>query len=343
MKGQVRLGLTYLATQLTLEHFLTEWLAAHKVSVKPMTGKRYEQISRDYILPILGKYKLKDIRFEQIEELYRTLLEKEVSIRNVRLAHSVLHKSLNVAVKRGLAGFNAAHGVWVPKMEHREMEILVESEVIQFLICAKDSRHEALFHLAIKTGMRQGELLGLKWSDLDWKKATLRVQRQAQRVPVDGMVFMPPKTRAGRRTIKLGEETLHILRKHQDRQETDKAIAGKRWQENNLIFPSKVGTLQSPSNLLKEFKALLVEAGLRKIRFHDLRHTAASLMLNHGIPVLVVSKVLGHSKPSTTLDIYGHLIPIMQDDVARLMDELVTPVPVNMGESVKTISKSEIS
>lgn len=134
-----------------------------------MTGKRYEQISRDYILPILGKYKLKDIRFEQIEELYRSLLEKEVSIRNVRLAHSVLHKSLNVAVRRGLVGFNAAHGVWVPKMEHREMEILVESEVIQFLICAKDSRHEALFHLAIKTGMRQGELLGLKWSDLDMK------------------------------------------------------------------------------------------------------------------------------------------------------------------------------
>jgi integrase len=148
------------------------------------------------------------------------------------------------------------------------------------------------------------------------------------------MVFMPPKTKAGRRTIKLGEGTLHVLRKQKARQQLDRAVAGKRWQEMGLIFTSKVGTPLSSPNVLQEFKALLEVAGLRKIRFHGLRHTAASLMLNHGIPALVVSKILGHSKPSTTLDIYGHLIPFMQDGVANLMDELVTPVPVEMGESV---------
>ncbi|MFC2055875.1 site-specific integrase [Chloroflexota bacterium] len=113
-------------------------------------------------------------------------------------------------------------------------------------------------------------------------------------------------------------------------QSLDKALAGKRWKNKDLIFRSRVGTPQSPSNLLKEFKALLKNADLKKIRFYDLRHTAASLMLNHGVPVLIVSKLLGHSKPSTTLDIYGHMIPIMQDGVASLMDDLVTPIPINL-------------
>ena len=102
-----------------------------------------------------------------------------------------------------------------------------------------------------------------------------------------------------------------------------------------LFLPSKVGTPQSPSNLLKEFKALLKKAGLKKIRFHDPRHTATSLMLNHGVPVLIVYKLLGHSKLSTTLDIYGHMIPIMQDGVASLMDDLVTPIPVNIGKKIE--------
>jgi len=222
------------------------------------------------------------------------------------------------------------------------MEILNESEVLQFLMFAHGTRNEGLYHVAIKTGMRQGELLGLKWSDLDWIKGIIRIQRQVQRIKGQGMVFLRPKTKTSLRSIQLGDETVLILRKHLTQQNLDKALAGKRWKNKNLIFPSRVGTPQSPSNLLKEFKALLKKADLKKIRFHDLRHTAASLMLNHGVPVLIVSKILGHSKPSTTLDIYGHLIPIMQDGVASLMDDLVTPIPVKLEKTKEIEAISDI-
>ncbi len=203
---------------------------------------------------------------------------------------------------------------------------------MQFFIAVQDTRNEAQYHLAIKTGLRMGELLGLKWTDLDWNRGTIRVQRQVQRVTGQGMVFMSPKTNAGRRTIPLGVETLSILREHRTKQQDERETAGNRWQDYDLIFPSSIGTPQSPSNLLKAFKSELKCAGIPVIRFHDLRHTAASLMLNQGVPPFVVSKILGHSKPSTTMDIYGHLIPLMHEGVGNLMDELLTPIPVEMGD-----------
>ena len=126
---------------------------------------------------------------------------------------------------------------------------------------------------------------------------------------------------------------MQILRIHRDRQELEQNLAGERWQNNNLLFPSRVGTPHSPSLVLQVFKKFLALAGLPKYRFHDLRHTAASIMLNRGVPALVVSKILGHSKPSTTLDIYGHLIPILQEDVAQTMDELFTPIQVEISSS----------
>jgi integrase len=334
MKNQVNQGLTYRATQLTLEVYLKKWLLIHKSSLAPRIGERYEQVARDYILPFIGKYKLKDIRIEKIENLYQDLLKEGKSVRTVHWVHSILHKCLKDALKRGLVGFNAAHGARKPKLNQKEMEFLNESEVLQFLMFAHGTRNEGLYHVAIKTGMRQGELLGLKWSDLDWNKRIIRVQRQVQRIKGQGIVFMRPKTKAALRSIRLGEATIQTLRRHMAQQQLEKAFAGERWENFDLIFPSRVGTPQSQSNLLKEFKVLLKEAGVKKIRFHDLRHTAASLMLNHGIAILIVSKMLGHSKPSTTLDIYGHLIPTMQEGVASLMDELVTPIPVKMGETV---------
>ena len=128
----------------------------------------------------------------------------------------------------------------------------------------------------------------------------------------------------------MGEASLHALRLHKERQQSRKAVAGERWQDYDLIFPSNKGTPLEPSNMRRDFNRVLEKAGLARIRFHDLRHTAASLMLNNGIPVIVASKVLGHSKPSTTMDIYGHLYNRMQDEVVRLMDDLVTPIQVEL-------------
>jgi len=125
------------------------------------------------------------------------------------------------------------------------------------------------------------------------------------------------------------------------RQQLEKTSAGYRWQDLVLIFPTTIGTIQGPADLLKKFKRLMKRANLDLVLFHDLRHTAASLMLNNNVAVLVVSKILGHTKPSTTLDIYGHLIPVMQEEAARIMDELVNPIPVEMGDFAETKPTSE--
>ena len=330
-QNEIDLGLTFNTSQLTLKRFLIDWLEIHNSRLKPKSGQRYVQVARDYIFPYLGKSRLQELRVKHIEGLYQILLQKGVSVRNVRYVHSLLHRSFSDAVKRGMVSLNAAHGARQPKMTHKEMMILDENQIMQVFIVVQGTRNESLYHLAIKTGMRMGELLGLKWSDLEWSKGTIRVQRQVQRVTGQGMVFMAPKTKAGRRTIALGNDTLRILREHRNNQQFEEQLAGKQWQENDLILPSSVGSPQSPSNLLKSFKSILKLSGLPIIRFHDLRHTAASIMLNQGVPPFVVSKILGHSKPSTTMDIYGHLIPVMHEGIGNLMDELLTPIPVEMG------------
>ena len=162
---------------------------------------------------------------------------------------------------------------------------------------------------------------------------SLLVQRQVRRKRGGGWEFLEPKTRAGRRTILLGEGMLHVLRKHQEKQMQQVHFAGDKWHENNLIFTNRVGRPCDNSNLRKDFHEVLHRAGLPQIRFHDLRHTAASLMLNNGVPSIVASRRLGHAKPSTTLDIYGHLYHEMQGDAARLMDQLVTPIEVSLGDN----------
>ena len=336
MQAQVERGMTYRKSSITLGTFVQQWLDIHKTTLAPKTAIQYEQLVQDYILPQIGKIKLRELRLDRIEAHYTTLQEDGLSPRSVRFVHSILHKCLNDAIRRGYVGYNASQGATQPRIEHKEMSILDEGEVMQFLITIQGSSHEALYILAIKTGIRRGELLALKWSDLNWKNGTIRVQRQVQRIKEQGMIFRPPKTRAGRRTIQLGEQTLQTLRNQFERCKMLKEVAGRNWKDLDLIFPSTVGTPLGGSNVLKDFKAQLEKAGIKEIRFHDLRHTAASLMLNHGVPVLVVSKILGHSKTSTTLDIYGHLIPVMQEDAARIMDEIVTPIQVDLGELIQT-------
>ena len=218
------------------------------------------------------------------------------------------------------------------------MQVLDQVQVGQFLVAAQPSPYRALYHLAITTGMRQGELFGLKWSDLQWLTGTLHIQRQVQRISGQGWSFEEPKTHAGKRTIKLGEGTLQVLREHRLHQELLKEKVGQHWQENDLIFPNGVGAPGDPSNLRKDFNQTLARAGLSKIRFHDLRHTAASLLLNNNVPVIVVSKMLGHSKPSVTLDIYGHLYHESQGEAAEIMDKLVTPILVQLPQETEKVT-----
>jgi integrase len=337
MRNQVDIGLTYDNSLITLSQYMGTWLPSHAVRLRPNTLRQYQHFVNDYILPFLGYVRLKELRVEQIESLYQDMLGN-VGPRSVRYAHSVLNRCLKDAVKRGVIPSNPANGAALPRMEQNEMRFLDESQVLQFLAAARESRYEVLYNLAVRTGMRKAEVLGLKWTDLDWQRGTIRIQRQLQRVQGQGLLLLPPKTKSGRRTIQLGQHSLQLLRARFEAQRLERAFQGDNWQEHGLIFTTARGSPFDQRSMDRDYKQVLKRAGVENIRFHDLRHTAASLMLNNGIPVLVVSKILGHAKTSTTLDIYGHLIPIMQEEAARVMDELTTPIPVDFGKQAEADS-----
>jgi len=335
MQYQLRRGFDLEGSQITLGEYLQQWLDAKSVSARETTIYQYRLQVKNHIIPYLGDVPLQDLHLARIERFYTELIASGVGVRTVRYVHGVLHRALEKAMQYDLVIRNPAHGAAQPKYAHKEMTVLDEYQVPQFLIAARGSSYEALYHVAIKTGMRQGEMFGLKWTDLQWQSGTLLVQRQIKRVPGSGWQFAEPKTNAGRRTIRLGEGTLQALRIHRERQERQKKGANGGWKEHGLIFPNSVGTPGDPSNLRKDFLRILQSAMLPKLRFHDLRHTAASLMLNNGVPPIVVSRILGHAKPSTTMDIYGHLLSNMQGEAARIMDELVTPIVIDMEEIVR--------
>jgi integrase len=198
------------------------------------------------------------------------------------------------------------------------------------LLAVRGTRYEALYLLAVTTGLREGELLGLKWSDLDWITRNLSIQRQLQRLSGQGMVFSEPKSASGRRVIALGSATIEKLREHYKHQQLERLAAGERWIENDLIFPTIIGTPNEGSNLIRSFKSLLRASNLPIIRFHDLRHTAATLMLQQGIHPKVVQERLGHSQISLTLDTYSHVLPNMQEEAAEKIDELIIPVALRL-------------
>ncbi len=323
-------GLSFESTKTTLTTFMKEWLISIEPALRYNTIKQYEQVTLQYILPVLGNQPIRDIKPEHIQRLYNNMVKKGYGLRTVQIVHSVLHRAFVHAVKLGLLARNPDDATTPPKPKRKEMRFLDENQAQQFLFVAKIQKDHyfSLYYLAIATGMRQGELLGLKWADLDWEKGELKVRRQLTKKKGGGFELTAPKTKAGIRLIKLGENTLEVLHEHRESQILQRQNVGELWQDQGLIFTSKIGTPMDRSNLRWFFKALLKDAGLPDIRFHDLRHTAASLMLNNGIPLIVVSRRLGHAQPSITLDVYGHLIPGKQQEAASLMDELLTPIQI---------------
>ena len=340
--NQIDDGLTFSSTKITLIDYLSNWLTSKKATLRDSTYTHYEQLSRLYIVPHIGSKKLKDLKPENIQVLYNRLLEKEVGIPTIEKVHTVLHGAFAQAVKMGIIPRNPASATIPPRSPEKEMQILDDSQVSQMLINAKGHRWEALYHLAVTTGMRQMEILGLKWTDLDWVRKTARIERQLVRSTGKIVRFSQLKTKHAKRTIALGSKTINILKKHYDNQFSVIQETGEEWHENGLIFTTSNGNAIHYRNLVRNYKALLRDTGLPEIRFHDLRHTAASLMLNHGIPVIIVSRRLGHARPSITLDIYGHLIPSMQSEAAELMDELVTPIELHRN-CTETAPKTNLS
>ncbi len=335
--AQIDTGLSHQNAHVTVKSFMTDWLINIESTLRPNTIRQYRIVTELYIIPGLGNIKLKDLKPEHIQHRYNEMVRQGKGLRTIQVTHAVIHRALELAVKLGIISRNPDDATSPPRPKQKEMQFLDQSQVQQLLITArmKNDPYSHLYHLAVSTGMRQAELLGLMWPDLDWEKKTLQIQRQLTLKKGGGFELSTPKTKAGKRTIILGQASLESLRKHQQEQFNLMKKAEKKWQENDLIFTTSIGTSIDKYNLIKTFKKLLKDAGLPNIRFHDLRHTAATMMLNNGIPVIVVSKRLGHSKPSITLDVYGHLIPGKQQEAAELMDELLTPIQFDMAPQSK--------
>ena len=325
MRNQVDQGMTYRSSTITLGDYLSTWLKNIKSSRRKSTWTKYEQVIRMYVTPFIGALVVYTVTPEQIQHLYNKLVENEIGIPTILKVHMVLHSAFQQAVKIGMVGRNPVSFTDPPKQIVKEMTILDQSQVSQFLSGVTGNCLEGLYRLALISGARQMELLALKWSDIDWTNQTIKIERQLCRPSMGHLEFSSPKTRYGKRTIPLGEQTLQILRSHYSHQLKERRNAGEKWTEHDLIFTNRNGGPLDHRNLVRDFKNLLVVSGLPEIRFHDLRHTAASIMLNNGIPAIVVSRRLGHAKPSITTDIYGHLIPGVQSEIGDKVDSLMYP------------------
>lgn len=310
---------------MTIKDWMDGWLAKMKFQVKPNTYRDYALYSRRLIVPGLGNEYLTKLTRKQVNAFYDELSFDDVTAQTIRHMHRVLHHALEDAYEDEEIISNPAHKTRLPRIEQVEMKFLNEEQVRLLLIAVRGQIREPLYDLAVKLGPRQGELLGLKWEDVDFLQGTLKIRRQVQRETGKGLLLCSLKTQASYRTLHLGDNTLDLLMRHKEKIEEMKKRARNLWQDNDLLFPTEIGTLFDQSNLDAEFKAILELAGLPEIRFHDLRHTAASIMLKHLKDILRVSRTLGHSRPSTTLNVYGHLIPGIEPEAANIIDDLLTP------------------
>jgi integrase len=315
--NKIEHGMSFDATQLTLERYMESWLTGKDLSIRQNTARNYRRYAEQDILPVIGKMWLQNILPAHIRQLYLRMQAEGKGSRTIQLVHATLHCALKQAVKERLIGYNPMDAVERPKVETKEFHIFTESQARTFLEAARGHPYEALFYLALTTGLRKGELLGLMWEDVDWEKGTLRIERQLQQAYSSSAVLVPTKTRSGRRQIKLGKIGRAMLEAHHQRQEAQKTLAGDSWKENGMIFTTGIGTYASQSKVSKEFKQILNENDLPGIRFHDLRHTSISLLLDMGTPINTVQHRAGHSKASVTTDIYGHVMAHSQDAAAE--------------------------
>ena len=249
--------------------------------------------------------------------------EGRLAPRTIQYMHSVLRAALNQAVRWRMVHFNAAAMVSAPRGARIEPKVLTPKEARQLLDAARGDRLEALYSVALALGLRQGEALGLKWSDVDLDAGTLRVRRAAQRIPHQGTQLVETKTVRSRRTLVMPPVVISALRSHRARQNLERLAAGERWIDNDLVFASMTGTLSDGPNVTHRFRRLLNKAGLPPMRFHDLRHACASLLLVQGVHPRVVMETLGHSQISLTMNTYSHVLPALQTEAAEKMEALL--------------------
>ena len=314
------------AGRYTVGQWMEVWFEHYaKVKVRPSSHQTYRGYIDNHIKPNIGKIPLEKLTSLELQKFYKKLLEegrvdrlesrnqaKGLSAKTVRNIHQIISSAMKLAQEQKLIVSNPAEGCALPRMEHQEMKTLPVEQLQSFLREAKDSGVFELYYLELATGLRRGELLGLKWEDIDLERGDLRVRRQIARINGE-VVEAPLKTKNAYRTLPLAEDTVSILL------EQKKKVAGSPW-----VFPSSTGGPISPDSVLHMLHRVLKRAGLPRIRFHDLRHTFATLALQNGVDVKTVSGMLGHFSAGFTLDTYAHVTTASQRQAAKTMGSVLS-------------------
>lgn len=316
-------GLPVLDERQTLEQYLSTWIETVKEQIRGSSWRRYHDYVAVHLSPGLGKTSLAKLTPQQVQLFYARKLGEGLSPSTVHHMHGVLHRALDDALRMGLVQRNVTDMVRAPRRRGREMVALTEIQGRQLLQVVEGDRFEALYVLALTTGMREGELLGLRWQDVDLERGTLQVRTNVQET-TGRYIIAETKTAYSRRNIALTQTAQQALRHHRIRQNEERLALGTKWDITpDLVFPNVLGGIMIPDNLVKRsFKPFLTRANLPEIRFHDLRHTAATLLLSQGVNPKVVSEMLGHADISITLRVYAHVTPHMQQAAVDVMDHL---------------------
>ncbi len=322
-------GILVTGPQQQVGHFLTHWLEdVHKQSIRSRTYERYEEIVRLHLLPGIGHHQLQKLSPQHLQMFYKKKLDEGLSATTVISFHNVLHKALETAVRWNLIARNTCDLVSPPRRKHFKIQPLSIEQIHQLLAATRGHRQEALIILALTTGMRRGELLALKWQDLDLEKRILQVRRILTRIPSKlpgkGFEETEPKTDRGRRSIVLPLFTVEVLKQHRLRQLEEILKAGPAWYDLDYVFCTSIGTHLNPTrDTLDVLKSLLKKAGLPNIRFHDLRHRSATMLLSMQVHPKIVQEILGHSQINITMDIYSHVLPTMQEEAMGKVNEVL--------------------
>ena len=308
----------------TVGQWMDEWFEAYaKVKVRPSSHQTYKGYIENHIKPNIGDIPIEKLTSLQLQKFYRQLLTegrvpriesekqpKGLSAKTVRNINQVISSAMDMAVRHKLILSNPTEGCELPKVEHREMKTLPAEQLGAFLREAKESGVYELYYMDLATGLRRGELLGLKWEDIDLQNGIIHVRRQVARV--DGEVKeMPLKTKNSYRNISISQDAVAMLTEMEAHRSSD------------YVFPSSTGGPISPDSVNNMLHRVLKRAGLPSIRFHDLRHTFATLALQNGVDIKTVSGMLGHFSAGFTLDTYAHVTTSAQKEAARTMGNIL--------------------
>lgn len=317
--------------KISFSELAEKWFTKKKIGLAKQTIENYRINLDQYVLPFLGDAAISRITTEDIDNFIADMLTRKTKKGKIKIGYApetidkafdVISACFNYAIDHELIKKNPCDKATLPKMKKQETSVWTEEEAKTFLDGVKDNRLYCLFYIAIHTGMRQGELLGLRWKDIDFKHKRLSVKQVMSHDARE--MYLGAKTEAGNRSIDLGNKALEVLKEHRAKLDKEKEKYADIYKDRDLVFCTPHGTPLNPSNIRNRvMNPAIEEKGVTKIRFHDLRHTCATILLLNGAPVKAVSERLGHKSIKVTLQTYAHVLPSTSQQIADQMDGIL--------------------